>query len=150
MAQDKNHTISQKQSNFLLLLFFKMTHSVMTLSSILHALGQIFSTKLSVMMKIWCSCTLSNILFTSHMWPLSSWNVLNKCYWGAKFFIFSKIIYLFIWLHCIFVVVYKIFSCSVWTFSSSTWDLVPWPVVKPGSPALGVWSLSHWTTREVS
>ena len=29
------------------------------------------------------------------------------------------------------------------------WDLVPWPGIEPGPPALGVWSLSHWTTREV-
>ena len=29
------------------------------------------------------------------------------------------------------------------------WDLVPWPRIKPKSPALGVRSLSHWTTRKV-
>ena len=29
------------------------------------------------------------------------------------------------------------------------WDLVPRPGIKPGPPALGAWSLSHWTTREV-
>ena len=29
------------------------------------------------------------------------------------------------------------------------WDLVPWPGVKPGPPALGAQSLTHWTTREV-
>ena len=28
-------------------------------------------------------------------------------------------------------------------------DLVPWPRIEPGPPALGAWSLSHWTTREV-
>ena len=27
--------------------------------------------------------------------------------------------------------------------------LVPQPGIKPGVPALGVWSLNHWTTREV-
>ena len=32
--------------------------------------------------------------------------------------------------------------------SCGTWDLVPQTGIKPGSPALGVWSLSHWTTRE--
>ena len=36
----------------------------------------------------------------------------------------------------------KLFSCSIW-------DLVPCPGIKPSSPALGAWSLSHWTTREV-
>ena len=34
--------------------------------------------------------------------------------------------------------------------SCGMWDLVPWPGIKPGSPALGAWSLNHWTTREVS
>ena len=28
-------------------------------------------------------------------------------------------------------------------------DLVPRPGIKPGPLALGVWSLTHWTTREV-
>ena len=27
------------------------------------------------------------------------------------------------------------------------WDLVPWPGVKPDLFALGMWSLTHWTTR---
>ena len=27
--------------------------------------------------------------------------------------------------------------------------LVPWPGFKPGPPAVEVWSLNHWTTREV-
>ena len=29
------------------------------------------------------------------------------------------------------------------------WGLVPWPGVKAQARALGTWSLSHWTTREV-
>ena len=49
----------------------------------------------------------------------------------------------------IFVAACGIFSCSVWTLSCSTWELVPWSGIEPGSPALGAWSLSHWTTREV-
>ena len=28
------------------------------------------------------------------------------------------------------------------------WDLVPWPGIEPGPPALGAQSLSHWTARE--
>ena len=27
--------------------------------------------------------------------------------------------------------------------------LVPWPGIEPGPPALGTWSLTHWTTRQV-
>ena len=34
-------------------------------------------------------------------------------------------------------------------FGYSMQDLVPRPGIEPGPPALGVWSLSHWTPREV-
>ena len=47
-------------------------------------------------------------------------------------------------------------SCSLswWlqqmgSLNCGMWDLVPWPGIKPGPPALGSQSLSHWTTREV-
>lgn len=43
----------------------------------------------------------------------------------------------------------KIFSCGRRTLSCGAWDQVPRPEFEPGPPALGAWSLSHWTTREV-
>ena len=49
--------------------------------------------------------------------------------------------YLFIWLCWVLVVTLGIFSCS-------TWDLVPWPGIKPRSPASEAQSPSHWITRE--
>ena len=33
--------------------------------------------------------------------------------------------------------------------SCGMWDLVLCPGIKPGAPALGVWSFGHWTMREV-
>ena len=58
--------------------------------------------------------------------------------------------FLFIWLCSVSVVVHWI-SDLRWCIRDlcSTGDLVPWPGIEPGSPALGTWSLSHWTTREV-
>ena len=50
------------------------------------------------------------------------------------------------WLHGIFVATQRIFSCGIWTLSWGEWDPVG---IEPGPPALRVWSLSHWTTREV-
>ena len=38
---------------------------------------------------------------------------------------------------------------AVLSFSCGRWDLIPWPGIEPGPPALGAQSLSHWTTREV-
>ena len=35
------------------------------------------------------------------------------------------------------------------SFPCRMWDLVPWPGMEPRPPALGAWSLSHWTTKEV-
>ena len=43
-----------------------------------------------------------------------------------------------------------IFSCSVKTLGCGVWDLVHQPGIKPGPPALGALSLSHWTIKEVT
>ena len=40
------------------------------------------------------------------------------------------------------------FGYSLRTLSCGMWDLVSWPGIKPRPPALGAWSLSHWTTRK--
>lgn len=57
----------------------------------------------------------------------------------------KKKIYLFTWPIQVLVAVLGIFDlrCGVW-------DLVPWPQIKPGSPALEAWTLSHRTTRKVT
>ena len=55
------------------------------------------------------------------------------------FFIVSLFIYLFIF----------IFYLAALGLSCSMRDLVPWPGIEPGPPALGAQSPSHWTTREV-
>ena len=57
---------------------------------------------------------------------------------------------LFIWLCWVSVVAHWISDLRwcMWDLCS-TGDLVPWPGIEPGSPALGAWSLGHWTTREV-
>ena len=34
------------------------------------------------------------------------------------------------------------FSCSMWSLSCGMWVLAPWPGIKPGSLALGVWTLN--------
>ena len=34
--------------------------------------------------------------------------------------------------------------------AACVWDLVPQPRIEPGPPALGVQSLTHWTTKKVS
>ena len=43
----------------------------------------------------------------------------------------------------------SIFIVACGIFRWGMWDLVPWPGIKPRSPALGAWSLCHCTTREV-
>ena len=43
----------------------------------------------------------------------------------------------------------QFFGCGVCTLSCSVWDLVPQPGFEPWHPLLEVWSLIHWTTKEV-
>ena len=66
-------------------------------------------------------------------------------------FIFN--IYLFIclfWLLWVLVAACRIYSCSMRTLSCGmhVGSNSP-PGIEPGPPALGAWSLTHWTTREV-
>ena len=42
-----------------------------------------------------------------------------------------------------------LFRCGMGTLSCGVWCLGPQQGMEPGSPALGVWSLSHWTMRDV-
>ena len=53
--------------------------------------------------------------------------------------------YLFIWLIQVLVAALGIFDLC-----RGVKDLVPWPGIKSGPPALEAWSLSHWTTRKVT
>ena len=68
---------------------------------------------------------------------------------GGKNFIHSFIY----WLCQVLAVALRIFNlhCSIQNhfFSCSMWDLVPSTGIEPGPPALGVWSLSHWTIKDV-
>ena len=57
-------------------------------------------------------------------------------------------------VHWIFVN-YYLFVCAtsyvvygIFNLHCSTWDLVPLQGIEPRPPALGVWRLSQWTTRE--
>ena len=53
-----------------------------------------------------------------------------------------------IWPHQVLGAALGIFSCGTQIPSCSPWDLVPWPRMKAGPHAPGVWCLSHWTTRK--
>ena len=53
----------------------------------------------------------------------------------------------------IFTVAFEVFSCSLqthlWHVACGMSHLVPHSRVEPGPSALGIWGLSHWTTREI-
>ena len=87
---------------------------------------------------------------------------LNKPFWklsslliGLHLTVISssawKIVLYFLLASVVFVYLTALdFSCctwDLWSFIWRMWDLVPWPRIEPGPPTLGVWSLSHWTTR---
>lgn len=56
---------------------------------------------------------------------------------------------LFTWLHQAFTAACGIFSYSVRTHSCGLWDLILWPGIQPRLSALGIQSLSPWTTKDV-
>ena len=79
---------------------------------------------------------------------------LKPCYFFKKIFI-----YVFIYFGCtrsslrhvgspLRHVGFLVAACGL-LVAACMWDLVPQRGIKPGPPALGVWSLTHWTTREV-
>ena len=69
-------------------------------------------------------------------------------YHHRQFYLLLFLKHLLIWLHWVLVVACRIFGCSMWTFSCSMKEL-SWSGIKSRPPALGAWSLSHWTTREI-
>ena len=70
-------------------------------------------------------------------------DLFKKIFSHVLIFIYLLFLFILFWLRRIFVVACGLLSCG-------TWDLVPQSGIEPRPPALGVWSLTHWTTREVS
>ena len=69
--------------------------------------------------------------------------------WFKQFPIFSGKLTEIIYFIQLKIFKYTCICLATLGLSCGIWDLVPWAGIKPGSPALGVQSLSHWTTREV-
>ena len=70
--------------------------------------------------------------------------------WKNKAFFFFFLIFIYLFrLRQVLVAARGIFitACGI-LVAACMWDLVPWPGIKPGPPALGAWSLTHWTSRE--
>ena len=83
-----------------------------------------------------------NLPTYSTRWAQISWHKITIGSSLSFLVLFFFNVYLFIWLCQVLDAACGIFSCS-------TWDLVPWPGIKPWPPALGARSLSQWTIREV-
>ena len=79
-------------------------------------------------------------------WVLYYWEPCFFFFFNDAFSILEKI---FIWLCQVLVATYRVFVAACRLFSCSTWDLVPRAGIEPRPPALGAWSLNHWSTREV-
>ena len=88
--------------------------------------------------------------------------MLLFCIWLSQPFLFlifiKKFLYIYLYIPGLccskwalfFNTYFYLFTClAVLSVSCVLWYLIPWPGIKPRCSALGVWSLSHWTTREV-
>ena len=75
---------------------------------------------------------------------------LNKWIKYQKLFSFNIFAYIDTTGSSSFLYIYFLFIyLAAPGLSCGMWDLVPWPGIEPGLPALGARSLSHWTAREV-
>ena len=88
--------------------------------------------------KWWGILTTIVIHYENHYWEIENKIYLFN-YWVLV--VASRIFH--------FLAACRIFCCGMWTLSCSMWDLVPWPGMEPGPPALGTPNFSHCTTREV-
>ena len=71
---------------------------------------------------------------------------LKSCQWNT----YPSKKLLLVWLYQVLAMARSsIFTVACTIFSCSTWNLVPWPEIKSGTPALVAQSLSHWTSMEV-
>ena len=71
-------------------------------------------------------------------------SMFDKPYKGIfALYSFDPFLYFFLYFYLCIYLVGAGLSCGMW-------DLVHWAGIEPRPPALEVWSLSHWTTREVS
>ena len=68
------------------------------------------------------------------------WNFLVATFKKYIFIYISIILFIFLYFAALGL------SCSTGDPHCLVWDLVPWPGIEPRPPALGVWSLNHWTT----
>ena len=83
-------------------------------------------------------CTKSTCAFVNHPFiKLISYYHMNRPSASCKIF---KNILLFIWLHWVLVMAWKIFNlhCSMPILNCGMGDLVPWPGIEPWPPTLGV------------
>lgn len=70
-------------------------------------------------------------------------------FWGILCIVVLWMTVLNLCIHIILFCFLLVYFLAVWGLSCAMWDLVLWSGVEPWPPALGVWHLSHWTTREV-
>ena len=91
----------------------------------------------SCLLSWWCYLTISSsaILFSFCLRSFPSIRVFSN-----ESTLHIRCIYLFWWIIDL--------PWGMWTVSWGMRNLVPWPGITPGPPALGTWSLSHWTTRK--
>ena len=88
-------------------------------------------------------CLIFHFLTGSSFQILLCFSLSSSLHRSLTFISFKKYMYLFIYLAA------PGLGCGMWTLSCSRWNLIPWLGIEPRPPALGAWSLSHWTTREV-
>ena len=108
-----------------------------------HSLSTVLGSSLewrSVLLFGWSRISIHPLPHSTKAFPLLPCPVLDS--FLSPFILFFFNICLFIWL-------WLSLHCGLRILSRSVWDLVLWPGIELETPALGTWSLSQGTIREV-
>ena len=111
--------------------------------------------------RLWSVLEISNVLKKNHddkyhEIGCSPWRSLNECSMSGKQMRKATVMvnrvptccFSTLFIFC-FSTLKKFIYLAVPGVSCGMWDLVPWLGIEPGLPALGAWSPSHWTARQV-
>ena len=168
------HQVSSGKSRLISLFWAQLTNDLrLPWFSIVtsHALGEI-RTWASLEAIIFLSRVFLGLAARAIQWKLGRGRNYDHGWWGVdrerkKFlgptlqngkFSLSKHLVLKIWhlafplkkkkvKHLFIYLTVPHLSCGKPRPPAFTWNLVPWQGIKPRPPALGTWSLHHWTTR---
>ena len=156
MVQQLNHLVlvHLKQKEILLLIKGALSCVNSTLCVWLHPSSCEEGKSIILILQVRC-LRLRDVKYSDqcHTAFLQDWGECARLDTPSSLYLYFSLSFFFVYYLLIYLAV-PVLICSrqdLWSllqyvrfFGCGTWDLAPWPGIKPRAPALGAWSLSHW------